>query len=179
MLKRIAAVLLIMLSLGLQSCVSTASALKGYVNSYDGYEFLYPNGWVQVKVDDGPNVVLHDLIEESENASVVINPVPDNKSLTDLGTPTEVGYRLSKNAIAPPNSGREAELVNAESRQVGDITYYTLEYAVKLPDQVRHNLASIAVRRGQLFTFNLSTTEKRWEKAKDLFYQVINSFSVY
>lgn len=179
MLKRIAAVLLVVLSLSLQSCVSAASGLKSYVNTYQGYEFLYPNSWVKVDVKNGPDIVLHDLIEETENASVIINPVPNDKSLQELGSPTEVGYRLSKSAIAPPGSGREAELVNASSQQTGDVTYYLLEYVVKLPDQVRHNIASVAVRRGQLFTFNLSTTERRWEKVKDLFQKLAASFSVY
>ncbi len=179
MLKQIAAVLLIVLSLSLQSCVSAVAGLKSYVNSYQGYEFLYPNGWVPVKVDNGPDLVLHDLIEETENVSVVINPIPDSKSLQELGSPSEVGYRLSKNAIAPPDSGRTAELVNAEARQAGDQTYYLLEYAVKLPTQDRHNFASVVARRGQLYTFNLSTTEKRWEKSQDKFRQVVNSFSVY
>lgn len=179
MLKRIAAVLLVVLSLSLQSCASAASSLVSYADSYDGYEFLYPNSWVPVKVSDGPDIVLHDLIEETENVSVVINPVANNKSLQDLGTPTEVGYRLSKNTIAPPDSGREAELISAESREVNGVTYYLLEYVVKLPGQVRHNLASVAVRRGQLFTLNLSTTERRWQKVQNLFHKVVESFSVY
>ena len=180
MLKRIAVVLLVVLSLSLQSCVSVAAGLKGYVDSYDGYEFLYPNGWVPVRVEAGPDVVFHDLIQETENVSVVISPVPDGKTLQELGTPSEVGYKLSKNAIAPPDSGREAELINAESRQIGDETYYWLEYAVKLPNQQeRHNLASVVVRRGKLFTLNLSATEQRWPRMKDLFHDVISSFSVY
>jgi photosystem II oxygen-evolving enhancer protein 2 len=180
MLKRIAALLLVVLSLSLQGCVTTAAAgLKGYVDNYDGYQFLYPMGWVAAKINDGPDVVFHDLIHETENVSVVIAPVPDHKTLQELGTPSEVGYRLSKNAIAPPDSGREAELVNAASRQVGDETYYLLEYAVKLPNQLRHNLASVVVRRGQLFTLNLSTTEQRWSKVQDLFQKVVNSFSVH
>lgn len=179
MLKRIAVVLLIMLSLSLQSCATVASNLVSYADDYDGYRFLYPNSWVPVKVADGPDIVLHDLIEQTENVSVVISPVPDSKSLEDLGTPTEVGYRLSKNAIAPEGSGRQAELVSAESQQVDGVTYYLLEYAVQLPEQLRHNLASVTVRRGQLFTLNVSTSERRWEKAKALFYKVASSFSVY
>lgn len=178
-LRRIAALVLVVLSLSLQGCVSTTAGLKAYVDSYDGYQFLYPNGWVEVKVNDGPDVVFHDLIQETENVSVVINPVPDNKTLEELGSPSEVGYRLSKNAIAPPGSGREAELINAESRQIDDETYYLLEYAVKLPNQLRHNLASVVVRRGQLFTLNLSTTERRWEKARNTLRKVADSFSVY
>jgi photosystem II oxygen-evolving enhancer protein 2 len=179
MLKRIAAVLLVVLSLSLQSCASAPTNLVNYVDNYDGYEFLYPNSWVPVNVKDGPDVVLHDLIEETENVSVLISPVPENKSLEELGSPTDVGYRLSKNAIAPPGSGRQAELVNAESRQVDGVTYYLLEYVVQLPKQVRHNLASVAVRRGKLFTINLSASEKRWQKIQNTFHKVVESFSVY
>jgi photosystem II oxygen-evolving enhancer protein 2 len=164
MLKTIAALLLLVLSLGLHGCDPGVSGLKSYVDSIDGYEFLYPNGWLPVQVTDGP--------------SVVISPVPEGKTLTDLGTPGEVGYKLQKNAIAPPDSGREAELVNAEARESGDKTYYILEYNVKLPNQQRHNLASVAVSRGKLYTFNVSTTQKRWGKVQDLFKQVVKSFSV-
>jgi photosystem II oxygen-evolving enhancer protein 2 len=181
MLKRLAIVLLIVLSLALQSCVSTVAGagLKSYVNSYKGYEFLYPNGWLPVKVSNGPDLVLHDIVEETENVSVIISDVAKGKTLAELGTPSEVGYRLSKGTIASSSAGRSVELVDAQSRQVGDETYYLLEYVATLPNQTRHNLASVVVRRGQLFTFNLSTTEKRWEKAEDRFRQVVKSFSVY
>jgi photosystem II oxygen-evolving enhancer protein 2 len=90
-----------------------------------------------------------------------------------------VGYRLSKSAIAPADSGRQAELVNAEARQAGDVTYYLLEYAVKLPNQLRHNLASVVVRRGQLFTFSVSTTEQRWQKIQTRLRAMADSFSVF
>lgn len=180
MLKRIAALLLVMLSLSLTSCASAASGLKSYVDSTDGYQFLYPNGWLPVKVSNGADVVLHDLIETSENVSVVVSPVPEGKTLVELGTPSEVGYKLGKSAIAPPDSGREAELVNAGTLESGGKKYYLLEYAVKLPNQQeRHNLTSVAVSRGKLYTFNASTPEKRWPKVKQVFELVVNSFSVY
>lgn len=154
--------------------------MQSYVDTEDGYEFLYPNGWVQVELSKGPDVVFRDLVERTENASVVINPVPSDQSLQDLGDATEVGYQLSKSAIAPANSDRTAELVNAESRQVDGKTYYLLEYAVQLKDgQQRHNLASVAISHGKLFTFNLSTTEKRWSKVKQVFQQAVSTFAVY
>ena len=180
MLKRIAALLLVVLSLSLTSCASAASGLKSYVDSTDGYQFLYPNGWLPVKVSNGPDVVLHDLIETSENVSVVVSPVPEGKTLVELGTPSEVGYKLGKSAIAPPDSGREAELVNAGTLESGGKKYYLLEYAVKLPNQQeRHNLTSVAVSRGKLYTFNASAPEKRWPKVRQVFELVVNSFSVY
>jgi photosystem II oxygen-evolving enhancer protein 2 len=179
MLKTIAALLLLVLSLGFSGCTTGVSGLKSYVDGTDGYEFLYPNGWLPVQVTDGPDVVFHDLIERTENVSVVISSVAEGKTLTDLGTPGEVGYQLQKNAIAPPDSGRKAELINAETRESGDKTYYLLEYNVKLPNQERHNLASVAVSHGKLYTLNASTTETRWGKMQDALNQVVKSFTVY
>jgi len=62
-------------------------------------------------VSNGPDVVFHDLIETTENVSVVFSPVPQGKTLAELGTPGEVGYKLSNDRAS--DSGREAELVNA------------------------------------------------------------------
>ena len=180
MFKQFVAILLVALTLSLSGCATVASGLKSYVDSTDGYEFLYPNGWLPVKVSSGPDVVLHDLIQTTENVSVVISPVAQGKTLAELGTPGEVGYKLSKSAIAPPDSGREAELVNAGTLESGGKKYYILEYEVKLPNQQeRHNLASVAISRGKLFTFNASAPEKRWPKVRQVFEQVVNSFSVY
>ena len=180
MLKKIVALCLVAIALILAGCVSVGGGLQSFVDTADGYEFLYPNGWIEAKVSEGPDVVFHDLIETTENVSIVISPVVQEKTLTDLGTPSEVGYKLSKNAIAPKDSGREAELVNAEAREYKAKTYYQLEYEVKFADgRERHNLASVAVNRGKLFTMNISTTQQRWQKVNDKFQQVINSFSVY
>ncbi|MDZ8184891.1 MAG: photosystem II reaction center PsbP [Nostoc sp. ChiSLP02] len=181
MWKRIVLILLLVLSFSLSnSDVAIAAGLKSFVDTNDGYQFLYPNGWLQVKVANGPDVVFHDLIEVSENVSVAISPVPENKTLAELGTPTEVGYKLGKAALAPADSGRSAELINAAQREVDGKTYYLLEYEVKLPNQQqRHNIASVAVSRGKLFTFNASVSEKRWPKVKQTIDEVVNSFAVY
>ena len=179
MLKRILVVVLMVMSLSLQGCVTTpTSGLRPYIDSLDGYKFLYPNGWLPVNVASGPDVVFHDIVEQTENVSVVINPVKGNKTLTALGSPGEVGYQLGKTAIAPPDSGRTAELVNAEARTVGDKLYYLLEYVVKVGDRERHNLASVAVSRGKLYTINASTSEKRWAKMQTLLEKTVKSFSV-
>jgi photosystem II oxygen-evolving enhancer protein 2 len=181
MWKRIALILLLVLSFSLSNPgIAAAAGLKSFVDTADGYQFLYPNGWVQVKVANGPDVVFHDLIEISENVSVIISPVPEGKSLSELGTPTEIGYRLGKAALAPPDSGRTAELVNAAQREADGKIYYLLEYAVKLPNQQeRHNIASVAVSRGKLFTFNASVPERRWPRLQRMIDQAVNSFTVY
>lgn len=101
MLKRIVVMLLVVVSLSLQGCVAAATGFKSYVDSLDGYQFLYPNGWVSVKVSSGADIVFHDIINTTENVSVVINPVETGKTLADLGTPGEVGYKLAKMRSLP------------------------------------------------------------------------------
>jgi photosystem II oxygen-evolving enhancer protein 2 len=180
MWKKITVSLIVSLAIIFQINVTpvTAAGLQGYIDTADGYKFLYPNGWVAVKTTKGADIIFHDLIESSENVSVVISQVDKDKKLSDLGTATDVGYKLGKNAIAPSGSGREAELISAETSEAKGKTYYILEYDVKLPNSRRHNIASVVVSRGKLFTFNASTTDKRWEKMKKVFGEVISSFSV-
>ncbi len=174
-----AAIALIFLSLTLQGCVSGTGGLKAYVDNLDGYTFLYPNGWIPVNVSSSADVVFRDLIEETENVSVVVSAVTGDTQLTDLGDPVEVAQRLLKTVIAPAGSDRQAELVTAEAREMADKTYYTLEYTVQLPIGERHNLASAIVRRGKLFTLNISAPETRWSRVKSMFEKVAESFDVY
>lgn len=179
MLKTIAAILLLVLSLGIQSCTVGISGLKSYVDTADGYEFLYPNGWVSINITDGPDVVFRDLIQQTENISVVINSVPENATLADLGTPTEFGYKLQQNVLSSTSANRQVELVDAKARNTGDKSYYLLEYSVKLPQQNRHDLATAVISHNKLYTLNASTTEERWDKVRDLFTEVVSSFNVY
>lgn len=183
--KRWVGLLLAIAAVVLQSCSSPASALNHYIDQVDGYEFLYPPGWLQVQVADGPDVVFHDIIETTENVSVVISPIAPGKSLSALGTPTQVGQALVKRALQPaltarstPDSPARVELVNAEAHETDTKTYYILEYAVERDGQKRHNLASVVVSGDRLFTFNASTSERRWPQVKGLFETVVNSFTV-
>lgn len=179
MLKRLATALLLVCAIALQSCVGGGNGLLGYADPYDGYEFMYPTGWVEVAVSGAADVVFHDIIHETENVSVVISDVPDEKNLEDLGSPTDVGYKLSKSFNAIANNGSNVELVNAQRMDVPDgKTYYILEYMADLPAGPRHNLASAIVRRGKLYTFNASTDADRWEKMKDILKQSVASFKV-
>lgn len=181
MLKRIAALILIGLMFTLQGCVSTAGGgLRSFADQYGGYEFMYPTGWTQVEVPGVADVVFHDIVNDTENVSVVTSDVPEGTSLEDLGSPTEVGYKLSKGINAAADDDRDVELISAQRIDTPDSkTYYILEYIANLPTGVRHNLASVIVRRGKLFTFNASTREERWEKIKDLMKQSVASFNVY
>ncbi|KKI99684.1 photosystem II reaction center PsbP [Prochlorothrix hollandica] len=178
MFKKITSLLILGCCLLLTACNITPTAgLQPFINVLGGYKFLYPTGWVQVQVSGGPDVVFRDLINPTENVSVVIQPVSSDRTLADLGTPGEVGYALQQTAIAPPDTGRSAELVDAYSHVNGSKTYYVLEYAVTLPDQQRHDLVAVGVNRGKLYTLDISTTESRWDQIQALFHTVVESFA--
>lgn len=184
MRKSFLASLLIVLSIVMSSCVASGvSGLQSYVNTSKGYEFLYPNGWIPVNLGTSArktvDIVFRDLVERTENLSVIINDVPDGKTLEDLGNPSEVGYRLLKAINSNRDAEQEAEFLRAESRQSKEKTYYLLEYEENLPDQEeRHNIASVSVSRGKIFTFSLSTPQRRWDKVKDSFEVAAKSFTV-
>jgi photosystem II oxygen-evolving enhancer protein 2 len=182
MFKAIFATLLLIISCLLSSCSLSLVALPTYVSANQGYQFSYPQGWVKVKVRNpspGVDVVFRDFIEPTENLSVIISEIPKNKSLTDLGTPTEVGYRFFKDINNQPNLNRKLEFIKAESLLKSDNDYYILEYQVTLENnKQRHNLASVVIKNGKLFTFNVSTTQTRWEKVGQLLENIVKSFTV-
>ncbi|MBD2102985.1 photosystem II reaction center PsbP [Leptolyngbya sp. FACHB-261] len=179
MFKRL--LVLLTLALTLSSCVTQATAgLNSFVDGQDGYEFLYPLGWVQTQLANGPDVLFRDFIEQTENVSVVIGDLSDPQaSLSDLGSPTDVGQRMSQKVIAPPGSDRQAELISARQHTNGNHDYYVLEYAVNARGQQRHELVSVVTSRGKLFTFSASTLERRWPKIQELLGRVVESFTVY
>jgi photosystem II oxygen-evolving enhancer protein 2 len=171
---------LIFISCILFSCTTNLEGWQSYISLSQGYQFLYPPGWQQVQVKTpGVDVVLRDFIEPTENLSVIISEISPEQSLTDLGTPTDVGYRFFKEINNRPNLNRKVEFIKAESLLKGDLNYYLLEYQVTLKNnQERHNLASVVVKDHKLFTFNVSTTQKRWEKASQLLKNIVKSFRV-
>lgn len=94
--KKAIASLLIVISCTLAACGGVGS-LQGYSNGTYGYQFLYPNGWIPVDVsksDTGVDVVFRDLVEYSENLSVIISDVPADKALNDLALPPMLAIGL-------------------------------------------------------------------------------------
>ena len=167
------------LALLLTAC-ATGGVTAGF-NSFQSpngrYAFLYPTGWTRVAVTGGPKVVFHDLINSDETLSLVISDVGADIALEELGSPRAVGERLMKEVIAPDGSGREVDLVEARERKDSDHIFYDLEYSVHLEDRDRHELATVVVDRGSLYTLAASTNEVRWLKVKNIFEHAIQSFT--
>ncbi|TWB96719.1 photosystem II oxygen-evolving enhancer protein 2 [Synechococcus sp. Ace-Pa] len=168
----------LLIGAGLSGCSASGAGLNTFQSPDGRYAFLYPTGWNRVAVSDGPQVVFHDLINSDETLSLVISDVNDTNSLENLGSAVAVGEKLGRIVIAPEGSGRQAELVEAIEREDGGHTFYDLEYAVHLADRDRHELATVVVDRGRLYTLAASTNEARWPKVSDLFHNVITSFTL-
>jgi photosystem II oxygen-evolving enhancer protein 2 len=168
----------VLVAVVLVSCSAAAAGLNRYQNPDGRFAFLYPTGWTRVQVSEGPQLVFHDLINSDETLSLVISEVRTDGDLADLGSAVAVGERLRRTVIAPEGSGRQAELLQADERDQDGRTFYDLEYAVHLGDRDRHELATVVVDRGRLYTFAASTNEIRWGKVKELFHQVVSSFTL-
>ncbi len=171
-------ILAFVLVLFLGACSGGGTAGLNSFQSPDGrYAFLYPTGWSRVAVTGGPQVVFHDLINSDETLSLVVSEVGQDIDLESLGNPEAVGERLINEVIAPEGAGREVELVAAKERVETGHTFYDLEYSVKLKDRTRHELSTVVIDRGYLYTFATSTNEERWPKVQNIFERVISSFT--
>jgi len=153
------------------------AGLEAYQSPDGRYAFFYPTGWTRVKVDGGPEIIYHDLINSNETLSLVISDVNKDVELGQLGTPLEVGQTLIDKVIAPEGSGRTVELLNANQRETSNHTFYDLEYELNLNNQDRHELATVVIDRGTLYTFAVGTNQERWNKVNKLFENVIESFN--
>ena len=170
--------LAILLCLSISACSGGLnSGLEAYQSPDGRYGFFYPTGWTKVKVDGGPEIIYHDLINSNETLSLVISDVNNDVALEQLGTPLQVGQTLINKVIAPEGSGRIVRLIEANKRESSDHVFYDLEYELELNNQNRHELATVVIDRGSLYSFAVGTNQERWKKVEGLFKNVIESFN--
>ena len=78
--------LLIILCFTLSACSGGLNAgLEAYQSPDGRYAFLYPTGCTRVKVDCGPEIIYHDLINSNETLSLVVSEVNKEVDLEQLG----------------------------------------------------------------------------------------------
>ena len=168
--------LAIALVLALGACSAGGTSGLEPFKSQDGrYGFLFPTGWTRVAVDSGPEVVYHDLINSDETLSLVISKLENEVDLEDLGGADAVGARL----FGEQNSNNPIQLIDAVEREVGERKFFDLEYTVNLEDKSRHEIATVVVNKGFLYTLAASTSEQRWSKMQDTFKRVVSSLTFF
>ncbi len=173
-------VVLLVIALFIGACSSGVTAGLEAFQSNDGrYGFFYPTGWTRINIQDGPEVVFHDLINSDETLSLVVSDLSNDIELKNIGSPEEVGEKMINDLLAPSGGDRQAELIDTSSREVDGHIFYDIEYLIHLPEKDRHELATVVVDRGSLFSFAAGTNEIRWNKVENIFKRVISSFSFF
>ena len=168
--------LAIALVLTLGACSTGGTAGLEPFKSQDGrYGFLFPTGWTRVAVDNGPEVVYHDLINSDETLSLVISKLENEIDLDELGGADAVGKRL----FGEKTSNNPIQLIDASEREIDERKFYDLEYSVDLEGNGRHEIATVVVDRGYLYTLAASTSEQRWSKMQDTFKRVVSSLTFF
>ncbi len=168
--------LAIALVLTLGACsTGGVSGLEPFKSQDGRYGFLFPTGWTRVAVDNGPEVVYHDLINSDETLSLVISKLENVVDLDDLGGADAVGARL----FGEKNSSNPIQLIDAVERKVDEHKFFDLEYTVDLGNKSRHEVATVVVNNGFLYTLAASTSEQRWSKMQDTFKRVVSSLTFF
>ena len=168
--------LAIALVLTLGACSTGGTSGLEPFKSQDGrYGFLFPTGWTRVAVDNGPEVVYHDLINSDETLSLVISKLENEVNLDELGGADAVGEKL----FGSNNPENPIQLIEALERQKDDHKFYDLEYSVDLGNQSRHEFATVVIDRGYLYTLAASSSEQRWLKMEDIYKRVVSSFTFF
>jgi photosystem II oxygen-evolving enhancer protein 2 len=68
---------------------------------------------------------------------------------------------------------RNAKLVKAEERLTDGILFYMFEFAI---NDGTHQLLELCVNKGRIWSLDANTTEKRWSKREEMYYNVVGSF---
>ena len=112
--------------------------------------------------------------------SVVVAPIMAGFELESLGSPDQAGGLILSSFIAPPNSGKEGELISARGVRKGGMSYYVIEYRVTsiAKGWTRHNLSVFGSDKGLLYSLNAQCPEKEWGTNKQAFEASVDSFEI-
>lgn len=122
----------------LGSCEDTLAepsvGFREYIDTFDGYTFLYPQNWIQVR-GSGADIFFRDPFVLDENLSVELSSPSSSryKSVEDLGTPQEAANKVLKQYLTEFMSTRlgvrrESNILSASSRIADDgRLYYQVE----------------------------------------------------
>lgn len=107
---------------------------REYIDAFDGYTFLYPRSWIQVR-GAGADIFFRDPFVLDENISVELSSPSSSryKSVEDLGTPEVAAQKVLKQYLTEFMSTRlgvrrESNILSASSRIADDgRLYYQVE----------------------------------------------------
>ncbi|KAL5681350.1 hypothetical protein ACJX0J_007735, partial [Zea mays] len=113
---------------------TTGGAFREYIDTFDGYTFLYPKNWIQVR-GAGADIFFRDPMVLDENMSVEISSPSSSRytSVEDLGPPEKaaekvLGQYLTEFMSTRLGVRRESNVLSASSKVADDgKLYYEVE----------------------------------------------------
>jgi hypothetical protein len=112
----------------------TGATFREYIDTFDGYSFLYPKSWIQVR-GAGADIFFRDPFVLDENMSVEISSPSSSKYVTveDLGPPEKAAERVLQQYLTEFMSTRlgvrrTSNILSASSKVADDgKLYYEVE----------------------------------------------------
>ncbi|KAF3621865.1 psbP domain-containing protein 1, chloroplastic isoform X1 [Capsicum chacoense] len=175
---------------------------REYIDTFDGYSFLYPRNWIQVR-GAGADIFFRDPLVLDENLSVEISSPSSSKykSVEDLGPPEEAGKGVLRQYLTEFMSTRlgvrrESSVLSTSSRVADDgKLYYDVEVNIKsyannnelavMPqDRVarlewdRRYLSVLGVENNCLYELRIQTPEKVFAQEESDIRAIMDSFRV-
>jgi hypothetical protein len=113
---------------------ATGGTFREYIDTFDGYSFLYPKNWIQVR-GAGADIFFRDPFVLDENISVEMSSPSSSKYTTveDLGPPEKAAEKVLKQYLTEFMSTRlgvrrESNVLTASSKVADDgKLYYEVE----------------------------------------------------
>ena len=140
-----------------------------------GWVILAPSGWNKFEGEVGAyDVKWQDLVDPKENIKVSSTPVKSTTTSISallgegenaLSGVDELGKKLA--------AKRNAKLVAASERLTDDVLFYEFDFAL---DDGTHQVLSLSVNKGKIWSLDANTTEKRWSKREEMYKNVLGSF---
>eukprot|EP00184_Porphyridium_aerugineum_P000748 CAMPEP_0184698262 /NCGR_PEP_ID=MMETSP0313-20130426/4948_1 /TAXON_ID=2792 /ORGANISM="Porphyridium aerugineum, Strain SAG 1380-2" /LENGTH=224 /DNA_ID=CAMNT_0027157179 /DNA_START=8 /DNA_END=682 /DNA_ORIENTATION=+ len=147
------------------SVAAVASLVSVYKDINKGFTIYRPNGWNEFDATpDQYDIKWQDIIEPSEQVTVLTTPVSKGKSISDLGDAQKVGEKVA--------ASRGGKLVGATEKEVEGVKMYTIE----LQGTRLHQLISLSVNKSKLYSVTATSSEARWPKREALLRAVVDSF---
>ena len=162
-----------------------------YVDTIDGYEFLRPSAWVEVK-GSGNDIFYRNPGNVEENCFVAISSPSSNvyKSVRDVGTPEETARKILKQTLIELTSTRlgivrESEVLDAkedvdkDGNVFYDITLRIKSYAAKnqyglTPEDRPQTLewdrtfySRLGTENGRLYELRMQSPSEEFEESKE------------
>ncbi|XP_006664107.1 psbP domain-containing protein 1, chloroplastic [Oryza brachyantha] len=181
---------------------TTGGTFREYIDTFDGYTFLYPRSWIQVR-GAGADIFFRDPFVLDENMSVEISSPSSSKYMTveDLGPPEKAAERVLQQYLTEFMSTRlgvrrTSDILSASSKVADDgKLYYEVEVNIKsyasnnelavMPqDRVqrlewdRRYLSVLGVENKRLYELRLQSPEQVFKEEEGDLRRVMDSFRV-